>query len=49
MDRTAQLDQLWKVVDTVRAARGADPEPDAGDPRWRHRLMSVGHDPLKPT
>jgi hypothetical protein len=37
------------VVDVVRAERGEDPEPVAGDAAWRHRLMSLGHDPLKPT
>jgi hypothetical protein len=35
------------VVDFVRAQH---PDPDSGDvtdDAWRHRLMSVGHDPLK--
>lgn len=36
------------VVATVRAERGEEPEPTAGDAEWRHRLMSIGHDPLKP-
>ncbi len=36
------------VVEEVRAARGAEPEPKAGDDGWRRRLMSLGHDPLKP-
>lgn len=36
------------VVGTVRAQRRDDLEPTAGDAKWRHRLMSLGHDPLKP-
>ncbi len=39
---------MRSVVDEVRAARGDEPEPEAGDTAWRHRLMSLGHDPLKP-
>lgn len=37
------------VVTEVRTERGEDPlEPVAGDHGWRRRLMSLGHDPLKP-
>lgn len=36
------------VVASIRAERGDEPEPVAGDTAWRHRLMSIGHDPLKP-
>ncbi|MFI6345894.1 DUF3140 domain-containing protein [Streptomyces sp. NPDC050560] len=39
---------MRKVVDTVTAERGVDMEPTAGQAPWRHRLMSLGHDPLKP-
>ncbi|MEU3557620.1 DUF3140 domain-containing protein [Streptomyces fragilis] len=39
---------MRKVVDTVTAERGVDMEPTAGQPNWRHRLMTLGHDPLKP-
>lgn len=39
---------MRKVVDIVRAERGVDLEPTAGDEHWRHRLMAIGHDPLKP-
>ncbi len=39
---------MRKVVDTVTSERGADMEPTAGQPNWRHRLMTLGHDPLKP-
>jgi hypothetical protein len=40
---------MRKVVDRVHAARRDDLEPTAGQAAWRHRLMSLGHDPLKPT
>jgi len=40
---------MQSVVDEVQAARGDDREPEAGDTQWRHRLMSIGHDPLKPS
>ena len=40
---------MRSVVEEVQAARGDDREPEAGDARWRHRLMSIGHDPLKPS
>ncbi|GGO45839.1 hypothetical protein GCM10012287_14750 [Streptomyces daqingensis] len=39
---------MRKVVDTVTAERGADMEPTTGQPNWRHRLMTLGHDPMKP-
>jgi hypothetical protein len=39
---------MRKVVDQVHAQRRADLEPTAGDENWRHRLMTLGHDPLKP-
>ncbi|MEU6172499.1 DUF3140 domain-containing protein [Streptantibioticus parmotrematis] len=44
----ADVATMYEVVDTVRRERGDDAqlEPRAGDPAWRHRLMSVGHDPL---
>jgi len=44
----ADLDAMERVVQQVRHERGEEPEPTAGDARWRHKLMSVGHDPLKP-
>lgn len=37
------------VVEEIRTLRGDMPEPEAGDPDVRHLLMSLGHDPLKPT
>lgn len=36
---------MAKVVDVV-GRELSDPRPD--DPVWRRRLMTVGHDPLKP-
>lgn len=44
----ADADVMRKVIDRVRAQRRADLEPTAGEEHWRHRLMSIGHDPLKP-
>jgi hypothetical protein len=42
------VDVMAAVVDRVRSERGDEPEPTAGDAAWRHRLMDLGHDPLKP-
>ncbi|HLT62634.1 MAG TPA: DUF3140 domain-containing protein [Microlunatus sp.] len=39
---------MEKVVDLVRGRRRDDLEPVAGEAHWRHRLMRIGHDPLKP-
>lgn len=39
---------MEKVVRRVRSQRGVDLEPKAGQAAWRHRLMRIGHDPLKP-
>ena len=44
-----ELASLQSVVDTVRAQRSPDMEPRAGRTEWRRRLMSLGHDPLRPT
>ena len=40
---------MRRVVERVRAQRRDDLEPTAGDAAWRHKLMSLGHDPLTPT
>ena len=40
---------IRRVVDRVHAQRRDDLEPTAGQAAWRHRLMSMGHDPLRPT
>jgi Protein of unknown function (DUF3140) len=39
---------MRSVVQTVREQRREDLEPTAGEAHWRHRLMTLGHDPLKP-
>jgi hypothetical protein len=39
---------MTKVVDIVHRERREDLEPTAGQDHWRHKLMSIGHDPLKP-
>lgn len=39
---------MRKVVARVLAERRADLEPTPGQAAWRRRLMSMGHDPLKP-
>ncbi|MFC4852335.1 DUF3140 domain-containing protein [Actinophytocola glycyrrhizae] len=38
---------MRNVVDRVHGDRRADLEPTAGEAHWRHRLMTIGHDPLK--
>jgi microcystin degradation protein MlrC len=44
-DLTAADTALMRQVTDVIAAWLADPHED--DDRWRHSLMSLGHDPLK--
>lgn len=50
----ADIDVMYEVVDAVTAEqdRADEPEPEradsAEDTARRHRLMSLGHDPLKP-
>lgn len=39
---------MREVVERVHAQRREDLEPTAGDATWRHRLMDIGHDPLRP-
>lgn len=38
---------MRKVVDRIHAERRTDLEPATGQAAWRHRLMSLGHDPMK--
>ena len=48
-DLTADdADIMRAVIGRVRAQRGEEPEPTAGSAAWRHGLMGLGHDPLKP-
>jgi hypothetical protein len=39
---------MRNVVERVHAERREDLEPTQGEAHWRHRLMTMGHDPLKP-
>ncbi|HEX2177117.1 MAG TPA: DUF3140 domain-containing protein [Nocardioidaceae bacterium] len=39
---------MQNVVNRVLSERREDLEPTAGEAHWRHRMMSMGHDPLKP-
>ncbi|WP_037683828.1 DUF3140 domain-containing protein [Streptomyces griseus] len=42
---------MYRVVDTVTAQTDVENEPAPEDPeetRRRHRLMTIGHDPLRP-
>ncbi|MPY59184.1 DUF3140 domain-containing protein [Streptomyces spongiae] len=39
---------MYEVVDTVTAQQDEENEPVAEDTGRRHRLMTLGHDPLKP-
>ncbi|SDZ26596.1 Protein of unknown function [Amycolatopsis xylanica] len=49
VDLTADDERVMRnVVDRVHAERRDDLEPTQGQPNWRHRLMTIGHDPLKP-
>lgn len=49
MDLTEEdVTVMEEVVDEVRAQRRPELDPRAGDAHWRHHLMSIGHDPLKP-
>ncbi|CAL9551185.1 hypothetical protein SUDANB95_04402 [Actinosynnema sp. ALI-1.44] len=45
---TEDVRVMRKVVERVHEQRRDDLEPTAGEAHWRHRLMSIGHDPLKP-
>ena len=40
---------MQRVVSKIHGERGESPEPKAGQAPWRHKLMTLGHDPLKPT
>ncbi len=46
-DVTSADERLMRsTIDRIDALLGDRSEPTAGDARWRHRLMSLGHDPL---
>lgn len=46
----ADVPLMAQVIEQIQDLRGTDDdgEPRAGNASWRHRLMSLGHDPLKP-
>jgi hypothetical protein len=44
----ADVAVMEKVVTKVHEQRRDDLEPTAGQAAWRHKLMTLGHDPLKP-
>ncbi|MEU7025937.1 DUF3140 domain-containing protein [Streptomyces sp. SBR177] len=44
----ADAEVMRRVVDTVRSQRKPELDPKPGDGPWRHALMNLGHDPLKP-
>ncbi|MFJ5531127.1 DUF3140 domain-containing protein [Streptomyces sp. NPDC093261] len=39
---------MREVVETVTDRQDLENEPEAEDDERRHRLMTIGHDPLKP-
>lgn len=39
---------MRQVIDYVEDRRAAEPPEGARNDEWRHSLMTVGHDPLKP-
>ena len=39
---------MYEVVDTVTEQSDLESEPESEDTDRRHRLMTIGHDPLKP-
>lgn len=39
---------MYEVVDTVTEQSDLENEPEAENTDRRHRLMTIGHDPLKP-
>lgn len=42
------ISTMRSVVDTVHTLDPDEKSTSAGDESWRHRLMRIGHDPLKP-
>jgi hypothetical protein len=39
---------MYEVVDTVTAEADVENEPEPEQTVRRHRLMTLGHDPLRP-
>lgn len=44
----ADIGTMREVVRIVRREEEEAPSGDTDNPAWRHRLMRIGHDPLKP-
>lgn len=44
----ADVRTMTEVVDTVRTELDAGPGAAVPERAWRHRLMLLGHDPLRP-
>ncbi|WP_405744896.1 DUF3140 domain-containing protein [Streptomyces canus] len=42
------IEVMYEVVDTVTAEADVENEPEAEQNVRRHRLMTLGHDPLRP-
>jgi hypothetical protein len=42
------IEVMYEVVDTVSAEADVENEPEPEETRRRHRLMALGHDPLRP-
>ncbi|SEF62732.1 Protein of unknown function [Thermomonospora echinospora] len=42
------IETMRQVVGTVSRRLADPPRKGAGDDHWRHALMTLGHDPLKP-
>jgi len=47
-DLTAEDERVMRNVVRRITEQRRDVEPTAGEAHWRYRLMSMGHDPLKP-
>ena len=48
-DLTGQdADVMLRVADFVTQEEARRPDDAMNDEQWRHMLMTVGHDPLKP-
>ncbi|GGX86846.1 DUF3140 domain-containing protein [Streptomyces minutiscleroticus] len=45
----ADVEVMRRVVDTLESQTDLEKEPQAYGTERRHRLMSLGHDPLKPS
>ncbi|MEU6060751.1 DUF3140 domain-containing protein [Streptomyces sp. NPDC047097] len=45
---SGDVETMERVVEIVRSQRDPSLDPKAGGTDWRHGLMDIGHDPLKP-